>query len=69
VGVKIGSIYSQLRRKSGSEVLKRVGSVLCSNVIGRRAGGQVRLGRARRDGRRVRGGLAIGVRMSLTMLD
>jgi hypothetical protein len=64
-GVWIGSIRSQLRMNRGREVLSRVGIVEWRTVIGRRVGGQERLGRDLREGRRARGVEDVGVKIKL----
>ena len=66
VGVRRGSMRRVLRRRRGSEVERKVGRVELRRVIGKMEdGGPVREGRRRRFGIRVRGGLVVGVMMSL----
>ncbi len=61
-----GSIRRVLRRRRGSEVERKVGRVEWRSVIEKMdAGGPEREGRRRRFGIRVRGGLLVGVMISL----
>jgi hypothetical protein len=69
VGVRTGSMKNHVRRKNGIDVEKNVGRVLCRRVIGRSWGGQDRDGRDFKEGRRVRGGELVGVRISLLLLE
>jgi hypothetical protein len=65
-GVRTGSMLSQVLKQNGRDVLMNDGIVLWSRVIGSRVGGQERLGRARRDGKRARGPFDTGVIINLS---
>lgn len=64
-GVVMGSMWKNDLKKRGPEVERKVGRALVRKVIGARVGGTTRDGRARSEGRRVRGAEVRGVRMSL----
>ena len=65
VGVVRGSMWKNDLKKRGPVVERKVGRAWVRKVIGARVGGTINEGRARREGRRVRGVDVRGVRMSL----
>jgi hypothetical protein len=69
VGVVIGSMYRDERRKSGVDVERRGGRVQWRRVIGIREGGQVQESKARMLGRRARGVAVTGVRIRLWIIS
>jgi hypothetical protein len=67
-GLVSGSMWKKERKKSGPEVERKVGRALVRKVMGARLGGTRSEGRARSEGRRVRGVEVRGVRMSLLIM-
>ena len=66
--MRTGSTLSRERRKSGADVVMKVGKVLCSSVIAAIDGGRVNMLRERRFLRKERGGCVEGVRMSFVRM-